>query len=329
VRYDANKDGYDEDIYCLIDVNQKLCVHYEYASLILPWEDSPHPHPYVTFRIWPNMHRWTGTGYYELLESFSEVVDRMLNRIEIDASTSGNVVFENPLATVEGMDGVGIQFRTRMSYELRQGFTAKEALEAITVQPANNDIFKDLMNEFERRVQVQGGITSPQDAESAGLPGTNTLGGLKIMEQTGNMGIRSRETEIVVGLTRLLHSFADIEIYSMLQNPEGLIKQVGQEKAQLLIMWLRANPGGYRDIFEISLTKAHSSSLIENGQAILQVLQNWMQTPPGYKQLHQPAFRKILQGLDEPNPDMILNVDASLQADMAQAQASQQSNAAQ
>jgi hypothetical protein len=332
IRYDADGDGYDEDIYVLLDWDAKIPVHYEYASLILPWSDKEHPHPYIIQRIWPKLHRWTGTGYYELLDTWAEVSDRMLNRIEVDASTSGNVVFENPLATMQGIDGEGIQFRTGMAYQLRSTFTADDALAVKTVQPANIEIFSSLMETFRGRAEISAGLTSPAEATVADVPGNDTLGVAKILENTSNQSLRARENEIVNGLTDLLHAFIEIEVYAILHTKGGLdalIKQMGQENAMILVEWLKTFPEDIRNVFEVSLTKAHSSQMVETGQAILNVLNNFTTLPPPMQQAMARQYTNILKGLGEPNPEETLNAAMQATAIMAQQAAEAQAMQAQ
>lgn len=324
IRYDADGDGYAEDIYCLIDLEAKIPVHYEYAALILPWNKSEHPHPYICQRIWPKLKRWTGRGYYELLDTFADVSDRMLNRIEVDAATSGNVVFENPLATMQGIDGEGIQFRTGLAYQLRSTFTADDALSVKTVQPANVEIFNTLMEQMRGRAEISAGLTSPAEATVADVPGQDTLGVAKILENTSNQSLRARETEIVSGLTEMLKSFISIEIYAILNTESGqqsLIEQVGPDKAAVLLEWAKSFPDKVSDVLEVSLTKAHSSQMIEVGQAIINALNSFAALPTPMQAAMQGQYANILKGIGEPNPEQTLAKVQEASAIVAEQQA--------
>jgi hypothetical protein len=324
IRYDADGDGYAEPIYVLIDWDAKIPIHYEYASIILPWSDKEAPHPYTDHRIWPKLHRWTGRGYYELLDTWHEVSDKMLNRIEFDANTSGNVLFENPLATQQGIDGGGIQFRNSEGYQLRAGFTADDAMAVKTVAPANVEIFSTLMDRFIGRAEINAGLTSPADSTVADVPGQDTLGVAKILENTSNQSLRARENEVVEGLTAMLNDFIDIELYTMTNTEAGLaalIKQVGEEKAMVLIEWVKGFPEDVRNVFEISLTKSHSSQMVEVGQAIINVLNQFAVMAPPMQQAMMRQYTDILKGIGEPNPETTLAAIQQATAIMAQAQA--------
>jgi hypothetical protein len=324
IRYDADGDGYAEPIYVLIDWDAKIPIHYEYATIILPWSDKEAPHPYTDHRIWPKLHRWTGRGYYELLDTWHEVSDKMLNRIEFDANTSGNVLFENPLATQQGIDGGGIQFRNSEGYQLRAGFTADDAMAVKTVEPANVEIFSTLMDRFIGRAEINAGLTSPADSTVADVPGQDTLGVAKILENTSNQSLRARENEVVEGLTAMLNDFIDIELYTMTNTEAGLaalIKQVGQDKAMVLIEWVKGFPEDVRNVFEISLTKSHSSQMVEVGQAIINVLNQFAAMAPPMQQAMMRQYTDILKGIGEPNPETTLAAIQQATAVMAQAQA--------
>lgn len=324
IRYDANNDGYDEDIYVLLDWDAKVPIHYEYANIILPWSDKEHPHPYTCHRIWPKLHRWTGTGYYELLDTWAEVSDKMLNRIEFDANTSGNVIFENPLATQQGIDGGGIQFRNSEAYQLRAGFNADDAMSVKTVQPANVEIFSTLMDRFIGRAEINAGLTSPAEASVADVPGQDTLGVAKILENTSNQSLRARETEIVAGLTAMLADFIDIELYTITSTEAGqasLIEQVGPEKAAMLLEWVKTFPQDVSNVFEVSMTKAHSSQMVETGQAVINVLNQFAALPPPMQQAMARQYANILKGIGEPNPEETLVAMQQASAMMAEAQA--------
>lgn len=335
IRYDADDDGYDESIYVLLDWDAKIPVHYEYASIILPWNDKEHPHPYTCHRIWPKLHRWTGRGYYELLDTWSEVADKMLNRIEFDANTSGNVIFENPLATQQGIDGGGIQFRNSEGYQLRAGFTADDALAVKTVQPANIEIFGQLMEKAVGRAEISAGLTSPAEASVADVPGQDTLGVAKILENTSNQSLRARESEIVIGLQAMLRDFIDIELYTITNTEAGmaaLMEQVGQEEGMALLEWIKTFPQDVSNVFEVSLTKAHSSQMVETGQAIINVLNQFAALPPPMQQALARQYGNILKGIGEPNPEETLAAMQQASAIIAQAQAeaaAQQAQAAQ
>lgn len=324
IRYDADGDGYAEPIYVLLDWDAKIPVHYEYASIILPWSDKELPHPYTCHRIWPKLHRWTGRGYYELLDTWHEVSDKMLNRIEFDANTSGNVLFENPLATQQGIDGGGIQFRNSEGYQLRAGFTADDAMAVKSVEPANVEIFSSLMDRFIGCSERNSGLTSPADASVADVPGQDTLGVAKILENTSNQSLRAREGEIVEGLTSMLNDFIDIELYTMTNTEAGmaaLIAQIGQEKAMILLDWVKNFPEDVTNVFEISLTKSHSSQMVETGQAIINVLNQYAAMAPPMQQAMARQYTDILKGIGEASPETTLTAIQNASAMMAQAQA--------
>lgn len=324
IRYDADNDGYDESIYVLLDWDAKIPVHYEYASIILPWNDKEHPHPYTCHRIWPKLHRWTGRGYYELLDTWAVVADKMLNRIEFDANTSGNVIFENPLATQQGIDGSGIQFRNSEGYQLRAGFTADDAMSVKTVQPANIQVFGEIMEKAVGRADISSGLTSPAEASVADVPGKDTLGVAKILENTSNQSLRARESEIVIGLQSMLRSFIDIELYTITNTKAGmasLMEQVGQEEGAALLEWIKTFPQDVSNVFEVSLTKAHSSQMVETGQAIINYTNQFAALPPPMQQALARQYANILKGIGDPNPEETLAAMQQASAIIAQAQA--------
>jgi len=316
IRYDADKDGHAEDIYFIIDAAAKRVLHYEYASLMFPWNKAIHPIPYTCVRIWPKLHRWTGTGMYDLLEPWEILEDRNTNRIEIDSSTSGNVVFEDPTATTAGVDGPGIQFRTREAYELRPGRTKDEALQVTTVQPANIEIFAAMRDSYRARIELTGGTTSPQDASTADIPGSDTLGVAKILENTANNGLRARESEVIVGLTRILHSVADIEAWASVEgyNAEFLNAQLGPENAQKLIEWLKSIGEDYRDTIEVNLSKSSSTQLVEVSKAAIDITHQFYGENPAVMETVKPLYTNILMAFDVPNPDALLDVEVAKQA---------------
>lgn len=321
IRYDADKDGHAEDIYCIIDVAEKRILHYEYAALMFPWNKAMHPTPYACLRIWPKLHRWTGTGMYDLLEAWETLEDRMTNRIEVDSATSGNVIFEDPSATTAGVDGPGIQFRTREAYELRPGRSVDEALQVKTVQPANVEIFSAMADKYRARIELTGGTTSPQDSSTTDIPGSDTLGVAKILENTANQGLRARESEIIVGLTSILHSMADIEAWASVKglNEDFLIAQLGPEKAAALVEWFKLVGDDYRNSIEVNLSKSSSSQMVEINNAILNILDRWFAYNPALYDTVKPLFENILMGFDVPNPDALLNTDiATAASQMAQ-----------
>lgn len=329
IRYDVDNDGYLEDVYFVADVASRRILHYEYASIIFSWDSSEHPLPYTCLRIWPRAHRWYGMGQYELLEAFETIEDRNINRIEIDSATSGNFIFEDPTATTAGIDGDGLQPRSREAYELRTSRTAQEALQVITIKPEGLDIFAAQAESARARIELTGGTTSPQDSTTTDIPGSDTLGVAKILENTANISLRAREAEIVTGITAVLRLTAAIEKWSAMQpgNMPFLAKQLGEEKAALLVEWLATTSDDLMDIIEVNLSKSSSTQLIEISRAILDVIDRWMMTNPMMLETIKPIYENILTGLDVANPDQLLNIEAVMaaQQQMAEAAAQQES----
>jgi hypothetical protein len=192
------------------------------------------------------------------------------------------------------------------------------------VEPANVGIFSELMDRFIGRAEINAGLTSPADSTVADVPGQDTLGVAKILENTSNQSLRARENEVVEGLTAMLNDFIDIELYTMTNTEAGLaalIKQVGQDKAMILIEWVKGFPEDVRNVFEISLTKSHSSQMVEVGQAIINVLNQFAAMAPPMQQAMMRQYTDILKGIGEPNPETTLAAIQQATAVMAQAQA--------
>jgi hypothetical protein len=322
------------DIYCVYDIQAQRLIHYEYAATMYPWVQGPSPHPYQVMRIWPKLSRWTGTGYYETLEVWERLADKNINRIEIDASTSGQVLFENRDATEEGIDGNGIEFRTRQAYTTRPGFTAQDALQVVTVTPVNTEIFSSLMEKFTARIELTGGSAAPQDATTSDIPGSNTLGVAKILENTANQSLRAREAEIIEGLTELLHAMADIEAWAIKQAVKKndmayLEAQLGTEKSLALADWLSQIGNRYRDNIEVNLSKSSSSQRAETAEAIIGILNQWASIPSPYKPLQQEPYIQLLSSMDVPDPESVLSLEKWAEADSMMAQATAQAEAEQ
>jgi hypothetical protein len=122
----------------------------------------------------------------------------------------------------------------------------------------------------------------------------------------------------------MLSDFIDIELYTMTNTEAGmaaLIAQVGQEKAMILLDWVKNFPDDVSNTFEISLTKSHSSQMVEVGQAIINVINQFAAMAPPMQQATMRQYTDILKGIGEPNPEMTLAAIQNATAVMAQAQA--------
>jgi len=202
-----------EDITILIDLEDRRVIAYDRKLNAAPWLKDRR-NPLRVMRINPVEKRAHGRGYFDELRDSASFIDKAWNREEVAISTSGNIITRDRTATEEGLAGRPLEFRSLRVYSMVPGRDHAEHLQVTNI-PCEIKEITEAKNEELSRLQNDFGITTPADAEAAGLPAANTLGGVQILEKQANVRVKKREDELMgdenEGLTAIVKDFSEVE----------------------------------------------------------------------------------------------------------------------
>lgn len=181
IRLMVDPDGETDEIACLYDIKNDQLFTYDYLCNI----SNTHWRPMRRVCIEPVEGRWHGTGLYKLFSDRHKFCDLFFNRVNFKASMAGNLKFENPYATEEGMAGEPVEFGTNKTYRLREGYSKDDAFGIITI-PDDGAASNNLLNMLLQVTQLEAGMVSAGDQGLGGLPANDLATGIKSLERVAN-----------------------------------------------------------------------------------------------------------------------------------------------
>ncbi len=319
-RYSPYKTGRYDRIYMLVDLDLEWPIHYCYANDILTWTDKPHP--FHALRIFPSTDdRWYGQGYYHRFFEPANFSDKCWCRIELELQKSGNLLFENPKATEEGNQGLPLTFRSPSTLHLRGDYTKDEALGVVTVTPQVTEI-QAMLDANDQRMAASFGITAANDPSLQNMPAADTLGGMEMLQETSNVGVRKRESELLEGLDPAIVAWGEAELKNA--KPEEIAEILGEEQAAMVIEWLDRNAATLSDHVTIKTEAMRRAKTLQDNAQVIQILDQWIRVPVPYKEAFREVFaaRLKLVGVKDPK-SMLINPELAMQeAGASPAQAS-------
>ncbi len=302
--------GRYERMYLLADLDLEVPIHYSYAHEMLDWTDRPHP--FQCLRIYPSTDdRWYGMGYYGRYLDQAMFGDKCWNRIELALQTSGNLLFEDPQATDEGRQGIPLSFRSTTTRKLRAGFTGEDALSVVTVQPQIEGI-ADMMAASDERMASIFGITSANDPTLKDMPAADTLGGMELLSETSNVGVRAREDELLDGLNPAIIAWTEAELSNV--PAEDVIGVLGVEKGQMALAWIAANKNRLNEVVAVKTEVLRKQRDLQDNQQIIALLSAWIGVPPLYRESWREVYAERLRKLGVKDPEaLLINPEAEMQ----------------
>lgn len=310
-RYSPFKDGRWERIYLLVDMDLNWPIAYGFVGEFLTWTDRPHP--FGVERIHPSTEgRWYGEGYFMRHLEMSNFVDKCDCRIELELARSGNLLFENPEATDEGRMGLPLTFRSPQVRRLRGDFTADEAVSVKTVQPQVNEI-STMGTLAAQTLQSYFGITSANDPALQNMPAADTLGGMEMLQDTSNVNVRKRESEVLEGMNDALVRWSEAELKNV--DPKEVIDLLGEERAAGVLEWIELNRNQLSDHLIIKSEAARKARLMQENDQVMAILTAWINIPPMFREAYRSEFENRLKLLGVKDPKRLLvNPELEMQA---------------
>ena len=286
VRFDADQDGIDEQIMCVIDHDNRRLVWYDYLRNHL--KKRP-------FEVIPGLEnvpdRWYGEGVMSAGMHQELMIDSQINRANVKSSRSSSVLFRNKNAVDEWANGQPVIFGSSEAYDLNESCDPEKnpPLFKINVAEDTKDCFT-LTETFQQASDALFGAISTKDASASDLNQSKTATGIVNLQQASDVITKATEQDQIPAITAILDQIVDISL-EHLDETTILLSKDGSELTMMSKDDIRSLG---RDV-RLTLTRSRSTQLFTTSQQALALLVG--QIP--YLQLvkQDPATAKIARPL--------------------------------
>ncbi|MBP7949009.1 MAG: hypothetical protein KA004_05090 [Verrucomicrobiales bacterium] len=274
LRYDADGDGYMEDIMLVMDLASKTPIFYDYTAAVT--DDGLRPFQIV--RAKPVLNRWYGQGAIELFESYQSTVDLLVNRRNRAQSESGRVTLWRPQNTVEGDANPNLILNWGKTYTPREGKTPEDIINVVYLDDNKYDNLTDELQFFLQLAMNESGVQHANDNYVAGMDSAKLATGIKNIEKSGMEMFAVFISSLETGLNAASHAFVQC-LYKHLDDEETFIYLDGDVPVELTVAARDVKALKYNARVTLSKYKAEQS-LASAGQAIAVVRDYYTLTLP-------------------------------------------------
>jgi len=296
--YDANGDGFQEEILLIVDRRRRAPVFYEYTGNVTLRGLRP-------FEVVSPMTvdgRWWGMGAMEYFDPEQEFIDLQINRKNFRDGGSGRITFWAPWATMEGQRDRRLKCNNGQTYTLREGYKAEQALTYITLPDDTSDL-KEMIDLFAQFMQVKSGVLTGADRSIAGLPSSETLGEEQMISESGDELFGMFLIRLHRGLSRALAAVVDVA-FAQLNQKKVFTFFNGQG-----LDVLELTPDDVRDLgmnVRFSITRTRDRQILQSGNVADAVIDGFYNRPLPLQERTAIYAQSRLKALKVPQPDTII-----------------------
>lgn len=301
MRFDANGDGYQENIMFVMDLQSGYPITYDYVANVDPTKTGQRP-----FRpVVPNPidGRWYGIGTFEMFERHQEVIDLMINRRSVSQGEAGRVVGWRPENTAEGSIDPNLKLNWGGTYKLLPG---KRWEDTLFITYLNDNKFDQLTEEMESQLQFafnESGVQHANDANVAGMDSTKLATGIRNIEKTGQEMFGVYISELEGGINDNATAFTQT-LYANMDDTESFIYFNGQIPVELTVQ--KRDVRNLRFNIQVLLSRYKDEQMLLSSREARLVLAEFDALPPDLQINRKPLFKQQLAALQVKNPDQYL-----------------------
>lgn len=300
MRWDADEDGYEEEIFLVIDYQSKRVIFYDYLANHMPRR------PFV---VVPGLEgvpdRWYGRGIFSLGEDQELHMDTEFNRAQLRGSRSSVVTFRHKSAVKEWQAGLPTVFGGESVYDLEAKDWSEKNPPIFKVNlTEQNDKALELMEVSRQASDALIGAISVKDASQAEMNQSKTATGIVNMQEATDVLVAQTEVEQAEAIDRIL----ELVIATVLHNCPKSVLMLNKDATKLVSLTDRSIRSLDRDV-RLLLTKSRSTQLLSSSQQAIQVGKDFrqlmIQDPQG-AQLFRPLYLKALKALEIDDADDVI-----------------------
>lgn len=200
MRADVDGDGYEEEIFLVMDMGANRAVFYDYL------DNHFHKRPFeVIVGVEGVPNRWYGVGIIQMLWDQNIYVDTQFARINLKDSRESSITFADEMAVKEWKGNSPIKFGTDYVYRVEPGYDPATR-PPIWRWNGNevSELGERLMATVVQDMTTTFGVISAKDASTSNLNNSRTATGIMNMERTANILTRYTELAQQTGVEALL-----------------------------------------------------------------------------------------------------------------------------
>ena len=296
VRFDANGDGYQEEIMIVLDLQSGYPITYDYVANVTP----DGLRPFRTIVPAPLDGRWCGQGTFEMFERHQEIIDLLINRRSVSQGEAGRVVGWRPENTVQGQNNPALQLNWGGTYALLPN---KKWEDTLFVTYLSDNKFQDLTQEMESFIQFafnESGVQHANDAAVAGMETTKLATGIRNIEASGQEMYGVYISELEAGITAVANAFVTL-LYSKLDDQESYLYFDGNIPRELTLA--SRNVRNLRFNVSVLLSRYKDEQVLASNSQATMLLDNFYAKPPGLQTVLAPMLVKQLTALQIKNAE--------------------------
>lgn len=299
MRYDADGDGIQEEIFMLLDVANEKAVFYDYTANVT-WDGE---RPFEVVRINPVDGRWYGLGAMEMFQSSQEFIDLQLNRINFAQSGSGRVTFWNPSATIEGQNNPHLKLNNGSTYTLAPNMKAEDALQYVTLPEVKAGDLKFLLEFKMQLMQLESGVVHAGDQQFAGMESAKLATGIRNIEKSGQEMFGIFLSQLEPGLQLVLDDVLGItvanldkkEVFEYLEGDTRALDEITPEEVKNLKLNVR-----------LLLTRYRGEQQLQSNMQAAALVKEFYTLLPEVQQRVAPFYRQMLKALQVKDADTVI-----------------------
>lgn len=259
--------------------------------------------PVFPVRIHKEPGKILGVGWFEKYENANNAVDRQYNAVTKRNSESSSVISGiQPDALADKSQAKNFVMDPTKPIQLAAGKTLADAFQYLAA-PDVNTRSVELLNQMMQMNQMRSGITSASQGELSGVPNASTATGVRDLQSRGAILLKSQIDEATADIEDLVE-FNVIQLYANQNQDETFTWGEGQD-AQLLEI-KAGDVQGLRMNVTLTLVQAQNASKLQNAQAAIGIITQWITIPETDKSSVRPAFVQAISSLGFRNAEDIV-----------------------
>lgn len=297
VRFDADGDGFEEEIFVVLDRSCGEMAYYEYLANVMPMRP---------FEAIPGAgrvaNRWYGEGVVQAVIDQDTYIDAQFNRFNVKDGKENSITFRDPMAVREWQNGAQIEFNTDKVYDVTPGYDKENRPPVWRANLSEkSEIGLQLLEIAQQQVNLMFGVISAKDASATDLNNSRTATGILNIERTSNVLIKNSEIQHQEAVIRIMGQVVTV-VLENIRDTELLLSKDGK-------MLLTINREEARTIereIRLLLTRSRSSELLSTNAQALAVAEKYhamrAQMPQVARTL-RALFLSQLKALEVADPD--------------------------
>jgi len=299
MRHDANGDGILENILLVLDRESRTPIFYDYLANVTP----DGKRPFSVQRINPISGRWYGVGSMQAFDMIQRIADLQMNRWNFAQGSSGRVTFFNRHTIVGGETDKELELNWGETYELKEGFTAADAISYVTLPEVRGEDLKLMLDFYLQMAHSMSGVQQPNDVGVQASEASKTATSIIQMTNAGQEMFGQLLSHLTPGITDAVNGLAEIAIVRMEENDPYSWSDGEQQQFALFD---RSLVGEYRLRLRLLLSKFKAEQeKVALNQGLDRAVEFYTLIPEAQVRLAK-MYQAFLRALDFPNVDELI-----------------------